>query len=187
MAKHVCPYWVGYLLSNRLRKLLQGPSRVLGPYVKPDVAVLDVGSAMGFFSIPMARMVGPGGKVVCVDLQPKMLDVLARRAAKAGVSDRIETHVCSSASLCLDGREASFDFALAFAVLHEVPDQARCLGELHRLLKPGATLLLAEPKSRVTTAEFEQTVACAREMGFAVSKRPYIRSARAVLLTTAMT
>lgn len=48
------------------------------------MTVLDVGSAMGFFSLPMAEMVGPGGKVVCIDVQLKMLQVLRRRAVEGG-------------------------------------------------------------------------------------------------------
>jgi len=73
--------------------------------------VLDVGSAMGYFSLPMARMVGPGGKVVCVDVQPKMLQVLRRRAAAAGLAEQIETHVSSEDAIGLQGRDARFDFA----------------------------------------------------------------------------
>jgi 2-polyprenyl-3-methyl-5-hydroxy-6-metoxy-1,4-benzoquinol methylase len=54
MAEHVCPYWAGYFLANRLRKLLQNPYKILAPYVRPNMTVLDVGSAMGFFSLPLA-------------------------------------------------------------------------------------------------------------------------------------
>ncbi len=89
MDKHVCPVWVGYFLASRLRKLLQNPTRIIGPYVRANMTVLDFGCAMGFFSLPMAEAVGPGGKVVCVDRQPEMLDVLKRRAARAGLLDRI--------------------------------------------------------------------------------------------------
>ncbi len=185
MAEHVCPIWIGYLLASPLRRLLQNPDRILGPYVQPGMTVLDFGSAMGFFSVPIARMVGPLGKVVCVDLQPKMLDVLVRRATRSGFSDRIETHTCSSESLGLEGREAHFDFALAFAVLHEVPDQARCFRELSQLLKPGAMLLLGEPKNHVTAAEFERTLTHARKLGFTASDQPHVRSSHATLLRRA--
>jgi ubiquinone/menaquinone biosynthesis C-methylase UbiE len=183
MAKHVCPVWIGYFLASGLRRLLHNPSRVLGPYVRADLTVLDVGSAMGFFSLPMAEMVGPRGKVVCVDVQPKMLQALGRRAARAGLADRIETHVCGGDSIGLGGREASFDFALAFAVLHEVPDQAHVLGEIHRLLKPGATFLLAEPKGHVDEAEFERTVSLALEGNFVAAGHPEIRRTHAAVLT----
>ena len=84
MAEHLCPAWAGYFLANRLRMLPQNPYKILAPYVKEGMTVLDFGSAMGFLSLPMAQIVGPGGKVVCVDVQPKMLRVLRRRAAEAG-------------------------------------------------------------------------------------------------------
>ncbi len=182
MAEHVCPFWVAYFLASPFRRLWQNPGKILGPYVEPGMTVLDFGPAMGFFSLPMARMVGPDGTIVCVDLQPKMLDGLARRAARAGVAERIETHACGSESLRLEGRDGSFDFALAFAVMHEVPDPARCLHELHHLLKPGAALLLAEPRHHVKADDFERTIAFAREMGFTTAEPPRIRSSLAVLL-----
>jgi ubiquinone/menaquinone biosynthesis C-methylase UbiE len=186
MATHVCPFWVGCFLANRLRKLLQNPARIIGPHVRPNMTVLDFGCAMGFFSLPMAQAVGPGGKVVCVDLQPRMLNVLQRRAARVGLLDRIECHVCQEDSIALHGYDAKFDFALAFAVLHEVPHQDRTLDELSRLVKPGAHLLLAEPAEHVTPQVAERTVTIAREHGFVMTKAPLIRWAHAALLTRTM-
>jgi 2-polyprenyl-3-methyl-5-hydroxy-6-metoxy-1,4-benzoquinol methylase len=183
MAEHVCPYLAGYFLANRLRKLLHSPHRILAPYVRPGMVVLDVGSAMGFFSLPLARMVGPEGRVVCVDVQPKMLDVLRRRAARAGLAGRIETHVSTENSIGLHGWDNRFDFALAFTMLHEVGDPANFLREIHQMLKPGAPLLLAEPTGHVSPFDFEHTVAHAREEGFMVASHPRVRLTYAVLLT----
>lgn len=58
------------------------------------MTILEVGSGMRFFTLPMARMVGPRGTVVCLDVQPEMLDALRRRAAKAGLADRIDARAC---------------------------------------------------------------------------------------------
>jgi ubiquinone/menaquinone biosynthesis C-methylase UbiE len=149
MAEHVCPYWAGYFLANRLRRLLQNPCKILAPYIKPGMTVLDVGSAMGFFSLPMAEMVGPGGKVVCVDVQPKMLQALCRRATEAGLAERIETHASAEDSIGLHGQHATFDFALAFMMLHEVGNQTGFLREIYQLLKPGAPLLLEIGRAHV--------------------------------------
>jgi len=182
MAEHVCPYWAGYFLANRLRKLLQNPYRILAPYVKPGMTVLDVGSAMGFFSLPMAEMVGPGGKVVCVDIQPAMLKVLRRRATDAGLSERIETQVSSEDSIGLQGRDASFDFALAFTMMHEVGNQANFLREIYQLLKPGAGLLLTEPLKHVSRAEFDRTVSLAQQEGFVITDHPLVRLSHTVVL-----
>ena len=89
------------------------------------MTVIDVGCGMGWFSIPMAQMVGERGKVIAVDLQPQMLGRLRRRAEKAGVAARIELHHCQQDRLGLDTQA---DFALMFAMLHEVPDRAAAAG-----------------------------------------------------------
>ena len=178
---------MGYFLASRLRKLLQNPAKIVGRHIKPGMRALDFGCAMGFLSLPMARAVGPEGKVVSVDVQPRMLDVLRRRAARAGLIERIETHVCREESLALDGQAGRFDFALAFAVLHETPDQERLLAELARVLKPGARLLLAEPSGHVTPEAFEQTLTFARQSDFVLTEILRIRCAHAALLTRATT
>ena len=183
MKRHICPIWVGYFLASRFRKLLQNPAKIANRYAKPGMTVLDFGCAMGFFSLPMAKTVGPEGKVVCVDVQPKMLDILKRRATRAGLAERIETHLCRADSVALDGSPDRFDFALAFAVLHEVPDQDHLLAELSQLVKPGARLLLAEPAGHITPKVFEQTITCARAHGFVLTKLLLIRWAHAALLT----
>jgi ubiquinone/menaquinone biosynthesis C-methylase UbiE len=182
MAEHVCPCWAGYFLANRLRKLLQNPYKILAPYVRPDMTILDIGSAMGFFSLPMAEMVGPAGKVVCVDVQPKMLQVLRRRATEAGLAERIETHVSSEDSIGLQGRDASFDFALAFTMLHEVGNQATFLREIYQMLRPGAALLLTEPIKHVSRAEFDRTISLAQQEGFLITDHPLIRLSHTVVL-----
>ena len=123
MSDHrVCPWWLGYFLASPLRRLVQDPEKILKPYVKEGMTVLDIGSAMGFFTLPVARMVGEQGRVIAVDLQEKMIRSLQRRAQKAGLADRIETRICSSTSLGIDDLAGSVDVALAFAVLHEMPD-----------------------------------------------------------------
>jgi len=182
MAEHICPVWAGYFLANRLRRLLHNPYRILEPYVKAGMMVLDIGPGMGFFSLPMAEMVGPQGKVVCVDIQPGMLAALRRRAAKAGLPERIQTHLSSENAIGLEGRDNSFDFALTFAMVHEVPDPAHLLAEVYRLLKGGAALLLAEPVGHVTAPDFERTLALAGQAGFAETGRPQIRLSHAVVL-----
>jgi 2-polyprenyl-3-methyl-5-hydroxy-6-metoxy-1,4-benzoquinol methylase len=185
MDKHTCPVWMGYFLASGLRKLWQNPTKLVGPYVRPGMTVLDFGSAMGFFSLPMAEAVGPEGKVVCVDVQPRMFKVLQRRAARAGLADRIETHACREDSIALDGQANRFDFALAFAVLHEVAEPQRILSELAQLVKPEGRLLLAEPAGHIERDAFADSVAMAREHGFVPSETPSIRWAHASLLTRA--
>jgi len=127
-------------------------------------------------------MVGPSGKVVCVDVQSKMLQVLRRRDAEAGLTERIETHVSSEDSIGLQGRDANFDFALAFTMMHEVGNQTNFLREMYQMLKPGAKLLLTEPIKHVSRTEFDRTVSLAQREGFVPTDHPLIRLSHAVVL-----
>jgi len=182
MAEHVCPWWIGYLLLSPLRRLGQNPKQILAPYVEPGFVVLDVGCGMGFFSLDMARMVGPEGKVVCADLQPKMIKALVRRASKAGVIDRIDHRVCDRKGLGLEDMGEKVDFALAFAIVHEVPDPETFFKQIHAALRPGGLCLLAEPRGHVSEKRFEETIASAKRAGLDVAGRPEIRRSRAALL-----
>ncbi len=182
MAEHVCPVWIGYLLASPLRKLFQNPRKMLSPHVKEGMKVLDIGCAMGFFSLPLAEMVGFKGKVICVDVQAKMIESLERRARKAGLSDRIETRLCRGNSLGLDELKEKIDFALASAVVHEVPDAAVFFSEIHDTLKPTARFLVAEPKGHVSEKDFEVTISIAEENGFKVIDKPKVGKSRVVLL-----
>jgi ubiquinone/menaquinone biosynthesis C-methylase UbiE len=182
MAEHVCPWWIGYVLLNPLRRLAQNPKKMLAPYIEPGSIALDLGCGMGFFSLDMARMVGPEGKVVCVDLQRKMIDALVRRATKAGVIDQIDHRVCDRHGLGLEDLEGRVDFALAFALVHEVPDTAGFFRQIHAVLRTGGTCLLAEPSGHVSKKRFEETLVAAEGGGFQVGKRLQIRRSHAALL-----
>ena len=81
MAHRICPWWLGYWLVSPLRKLRENPSKALAPFVREGMVVLEPGPGMGFFTLAVARLVGPEGRVVAVDLQPKMLASLERRAS----------------------------------------------------------------------------------------------------------
>jgi 2-polyprenyl-3-methyl-5-hydroxy-6-metoxy-1,4-benzoquinol methylase len=182
MAHGVCPFWVGYFLVCPLRRLYQNPRKLLEPYVRGGVKVLDVGCAMGFFSLPLAEIVGDGGMVVCIDIQEKMIHKLEKRALKAGLSERIRTRIARDKSLCLDDLKEQIDFALAFAVVHEVPDAEIFFSEIFKTLKPSGTFLIAEPGGHVTEEVFEKTVSIAKKIGFRQISRPQIRASRTVLL-----
>jgi len=180
--RRACPFWIGFLLASPLRRLVHDPVKILEPHVRPGMTVLDVGSAMGFFSLPLARLVAPGGRVLCVEMQERMLRVLERRARKCGVQDLIEARPCSQDSLCLHGLDGSVDFALVFAMVHEVPDPERLFAEILRAMKAGACLLMAEPKGHVRIAAFEASVSAAVKQGCSVAGTPRVRGCHSVLL-----
>jgi ubiquinone/menaquinone biosynthesis C-methylase UbiE len=186
VAEHICPWWIGYLLVSPLRRLVQNPYKILTPYIKPGMTALDVGSGMGFFSLDMAKLVGQEGKVVCVDLQEKMIQSLLKRAAKAGLQKRIDHRLCSKDSLNLDDVKNGINFALAFAIVHEVPDSDVFFQQIYSALKPNGTLLLSEPKGHVSGKDFQNTVTIAEEAGFKSLETYYIMRSRSVLLKKGM-
>jgi hypothetical protein len=67
-------------------------------------------------------MVASSGKVICVDVQEKMILSLQRRAVAVQLTDRIVPLVCKFTSLCIDDFNGKTDFVLAFAAVHEVID-----------------------------------------------------------------
>lgn len=182
MAERVCPVWVGYLLASPLRKLLQNPKKILGPYVEEGINVLDIGCAMGFFSLPLAQMVGPNGKVICVDMQARMINSLEKRAIKAGLTNRIETRICHRYSLGLDDLKEEIDLALAIAVVHEVPNTSNFFSEICETIKPDGRFLVVEPRGHVSKEDFKITVSVAEQNGFKVVDSPRIGRGRVVLL-----
>ena len=183
MSPKVCPAWLGYLLASPLRRLFQNPEKILGPYVKAGMMVLDIGCAMGFFSLPLARIVGKEGKVFCVDIQEKMLRSLRKKALKGRVADRIVTRVCDQNSFGLNEFNDKIDFILAFAVVHEVPDVFGFFGELSKAMKSVGRCLVAEPRGHVSLEKFEATLSMAHDKGFLVIARPKIAWSHAALLT----
>ncbi len=176
MLLHVCPWWLNYCIDNPLRRFIHNPDEIFGSYVKPGMTVMDVGCGMGLFFIGMARMVGDGGLVIAVDVQQKMLDGLQKRAAKAGVADRIRAHRCEADRL---GVEGPIDFALAFAMVHEVPDAGHLLAEIRSCLKAGGKFLVAEPRHHVPARTFATMVATAEDVGFRLAEEPWVRWCRA--------
>jgi len=175
----VCPWWMGYLIDNPIRRLFHDPARLLAPHVRTGMTVLDIGCGLGFAAIPAARMVGDSGSVIAIDIQQKMLDGLMARANRAGVAHRIRPHRCAPDDI---GRHPAADFAAAFFSIHEMPDTPRASRQIAANLKPGARFLIAEPRMEVTPRGFEDTLAIAAAAGFILLERPRLPMGRMALL-----
>ncbi len=182
MANRVCPWWLGYILASPIRRWIQDPDEILRPYVREGMTVLEPGPGMGFFTLALARLVGVSGRVIAVDLQPKMIQGLKRRAAKAKLLDRVDARVPSVDTMGLEDLAGKVDFTLAFAMVHEFPDARRFFAEVARASKPGGLLLLAEPKGHVDDMRFEAELSAAAAAQFALTARPSIRRSHAALL-----
>ena len=181
-SQRVCPASHAGWLSTPLRRLLQNPERILRGLVSEGDTVIDVGCGPGFFTLPLARMVGETGSLIAVDLQPQMLERLRQRAERAGLAGRIRLQACKADALELC---AEADFALAFYMLHEVPSAEAFLEEVRGALKPRGRLLLVEPRGHVSASDFQRSVALATKAGMQVLSEPRLAFSRAVVLARA--
>lgn len=164
----VYPKWVKYLLLNPFRRLVENPYPILSPYVRKGMIVLEPGCGPGYFTLPLARMVGPAGRVVVLDVQKKMLDILRARAQKAGLENRIDFRLVNSTGMDVTDLAEKVDMAVAVHMVHEVPDREGFLREMHSSLKPGGRLLLAEPRGHTTKDHFDDILDMTARIGFKV-------------------
>ena len=114
-----------------------------------------------------------------------MLDGLKRRAAEAGLLDRVDARLALAESMGLDDLAGKVDFTLAFAMVHELPDAGRFFAEVGEASKLGAHLLLVEPKMHVNAERFEAELQAAARAGLALVDRPSVPRSLAALLEKA--
>jgi cyclopropane fatty-acyl-phospholipid synthase-like methyltransferase len=176
----ICPWWLTYTFDNPLRKLIQDPYEILSPHVRPGMHIADIGCGMGYFTIPLALLVGDDGYVQAIDLQHQQLKRVEKRARKSGVLSRIEQTLATDISLSL---KPAMDFILAFAVIHEVPSVEAFFKEISESLKAGGRILAVEPTHHVSQKLLEQEVEIAKKIGLRlVQDSQRIRLSRVALI-----
>ncbi len=178
----VCPYQIAWTLDNWVRRLLQNPYKIVGKYIKEGQVVMDLGCGPGFFSLAMAKLVGENGKVIAVDIQDEMLQMVKRKSEREGLSSRIILHKAQPEKL---GISEMVDFALAFYMVHEVQDKNNFLSEVTSHLKPDGRFLIVEPKFHVSKPNFDRTLEITRSVGLEQVSEPKFSFDRAVLLRLA--
>ncbi len=178
----VCPWWLCFTFDNPIRKLFHDPIKILSPYIQEGFTVVDIGPGMGYFTIPMCRLVGEPGRVIAVDIQQQMLERLNRRALKAGVAAQLSTLLSTAEGFRTDEKA---DFVLTFWMVHEVPHKEKLFQDIHSLLRPGGQYLLVEPKIHVTEKAFARTIEAAKKAGLREKERPKVALSRAALFQAA--
>lgn len=113
---------------------------VLNP--TPGERILEVGPGGGYYSLPVARMIGPTGHLTIVDVDQGMLDFTLARLRKHGLDTIADAVRCDVARLPF--ADGSFEAAFMVAVLGEVRDRQAALSELFRVLVPGGRLVVGE-------------------------------------------
>jgi SAM-dependent methyltransferase len=182
MGKRICPWWLGYVLASPVRRLFHDPAAIVQRYIRQGMTVLEPGPGMGFFTLELARRVGPTGHVVAVDVQPRMIAGLKRRLARARLLERVDARVATADSLGLSDLRGKIDFALAMAVVHETPGPGWFFGQVAETMKPGGFVLLAEPSGHVKDTDFKAEIDAAAGAGLVVTEHPAVRHSQTALL-----
>ena len=115
------------------------PDAVVRKLSRPGLRVADVGAGTGYFAIPLARAVLPGGKVFAIDMQPEMLKLLHAR-----VPPDLPIVLVQGEATRTMLPDASVDVVLLANVWHEFDDQAAALAEASRILAPGGRIAILD-------------------------------------------
>ncbi len=109
--------------------------------IKQGQRICDLGCGNGFYTLELARRVGPEGIVYAVDIQPEMLQMLARRAAEEGL-----TNIKPILGTVIDPRlpAGEVDMILCVDVYHEFSHPEPMLARMRESLAAGGQLVLAE-------------------------------------------
>jgi ubiquinone/menaquinone biosynthesis C-methylase UbiE len=178
----VCPVERAGRLDSRFRRWLQNPRKILKPYIKEGMTVLDLGCGPGFFTMDIAQMVGKSGKVIASDLQEGMLEKTKSKFHGTELEQRLTLHQCRENKI---GFSQKVDFILAFYMVHEIPDKKAFFNELETIIKPNGQILIVEPRFHVSEKAFKETIGIAQSAGFTPVERPKVFFSRAVILKKA--
>ena len=155
------PPWMTPLLHSPLRRRGFSPeTAALRHGIAAGMTVLEVGPGDGYLTSAAIDRTGPGGRLVCLDVQPAML-----RKLRGAIGSRTPPLVCASGSQ-LPFRSRAFDLVFLSHVLGEIPDRAAALAEYARVLRPGGTLAITEGLPDPDFIRCARLVRMARAAGF---------------------
>ena len=182
MASLFCTHWLDHIFCCTLRSYFHNPKRILANFIKPGMTVLDIGFGDGYFSLGMARMVGPDGLVVCVETEYDKVESLKLQAVDSGLAERIDSRICSDSNLEIDDLTTQIDFSLAFFVVHHAVDIPALMDGTQKALKLGGKFLIVEPSHHASASYCEAVESAAKQAGLSVIGHPKFIRTWAVLL-----
>lgn len=140
--KFPMPEFMASLIDHPLRRKLQPPYETAVRHgIESGMTVLEVGPGSGTYSMGTAQRLGEQGKLVTIDIEPKMIERVRRRAEEEAV-ENIEARVADVYDLPFD--DESFDVVYMIAVIGEIPEPVGAMKEFYRVLTPSGTLVFSE-------------------------------------------
>ena len=140
--KFPMPQFLANVIDNPLRRGIQPPDAIPVRHgIEPGMTVLEIGPGNGTYTLATARRVGNTGKVVTVDIEPKMIERVTHRAKADGITN-VDARVANVYALPFD--DGTFDVVYMITVIGEIPDPQRAMKEFHRVLSPSGTLVFSE-------------------------------------------
>jgi ubiquinone/menaquinone biosynthesis C-methylase UbiE len=162
-----CPASFSWIVNNSIRRWYMRP--VLDRLdIRPGEKVLELGPGPGAFTIEAARRTKPGGRLLAVDIQPRMIAAVERKVRESKLTN-VETHVADAYHVPVE--TGSVDRAFLVTVLPEIPDRKQALQELRRVLKTGGVLSLTEEFLDPDYPLARTTIRWAEEAGFELEER----------------
>ena len=161
------PAYLGYLLNSRLRLRIYPPQQLIERSgIKKGMTVVDLGCGSGAFTPYVARAVGNEGKVYAVDVRPGMLRQLERKLNREEFQDITNIEIKQANAYNLPFEDETIDLVYMVAVLPEIPDRARALREIRRVLRPGGALAVTEIIQDPDYSWRSTTIRICRQNGF---------------------
>lgn len=167
--KFPMPEFLANLIDNPLRRRIQPPDEMpLRHGLQPGMRVLEVGPGNGRYTLAAARWLGEAGKLVTVDIEPKMIERVLRRAQAEGLTN-LEARVANVYELPFD--EGSFDAVTMITVIGEIPEPVRAMREFYRVLKPSGRLAFSELIMDPDYPSAQTLIRQAAQVGFRVQRK----------------
>jgi ubiquinone/menaquinone biosynthesis C-methylase UbiE len=168
LGRGVFPHQLAWFLELPVRRLVLSPETLASRLpLRPDASVLELGPGSGYYSLEVARRI-PAGRLELFDIQPEML---ARCRAKCEAAGLANVGFTTGDGAALPFADASFDLVYMVTVFGEVHDQAACLRQIRRVLKPGGMLSVSEHMPDPDFTSFEALRRQVEETGFRLETR----------------
>ena len=140
--KFPMPEFAADIIDNPLRRRIQPPNQTpIRHKIEPGMKVLEVGPGNGTYTMATARRVGEDGKVITIDIEPKMIERVQKKALVEGIKN-VEARVADVYELPFE--DGYFDAVYMIAVIGEIPTPERAMREFYRVLSPQGTLSFSE-------------------------------------------